>query len=152
VGWLVAVAMMKFSGGVGGRRYQIAAALLTYAAVSMAAIPIGLYEVYNNRPKQTEQQKLAAEQQQLEKESDSGSQEPARAPVRVRPSVSLGLFLGRLAMLGLASPFYQLRDDPFWGVMGLLILFFGMRVAWKIAAGRSIEINGPFESSPPLRT
>jgi len=152
VGWLVAVAMMKFSGGVGGRRYQIAAALLTYAAVSMAAIPIGLYEVYNNRPKQTEQQKLAAEQQQLEKESDSGSQGPARAPVRVRPSVSLGLFLGRLAMLGLASPFYQLRDDPFWGVMGLLILFFGMRVAWKIAAGRSIEINGPFENSPPLRT
>jgi hypothetical protein len=55
-------------------------------------------------------------------------------------------------MLGLASPFYQLRDDPFWGVMGLLILFFGMRVAWKIAAGRSIEINGPFENSPQLRT
>jgi hypothetical protein len=152
VGWLVAVAMMKFSGGVGGRRYQIAAALLTYAAVSMAAIPIGIYEVYNHRPKQTEEQKLAAEQRQLEKESDAGSQEPAPQSVRVRPRVSLGLFLGRLAVLGLASPFYQLRDDPFWGAMGLLILFFGMKVAWKIAAGKSIEINGPFENSPQLRT
>ena len=38
VGWMVGTAMKKGSRGVGGRRYQIAAALLTYAAVSMAAV------------------------------------------------------------------------------------------------------------------
>jgi hypothetical protein len=147
VGWLVASAMMKFSSGIGGRRYQIAAALLTYAAVSMAAVPIGIYQVYNHRPKQTEQQKLAEEQRQLEKENGQESQPaPEVQPVRTRPS--LGVFVGRLALFGLASPFYQLRDDPFWGAMGLLILFFGMRIAWRMAAGRPFAINGPFANTP----
>jgi hypothetical protein len=40
VGWLVAKGMMKGSNGMGGRRYQIAAVLLTYAAISLSAIPI----------------------------------------------------------------------------------------------------------------
>ena len=34
IGWLIAKAMMTATGGVGGRPYQIAAALLTYFAVS----------------------------------------------------------------------------------------------------------------------
>jgi len=42
VGYLVGRAMMMGSKGVGGRRYQIAALLLTYAAVSMSAIPIAI--------------------------------------------------------------------------------------------------------------
>jgi hypothetical protein len=41
VGYLVGKAMMMGSRGVGGRRYQIAAVLYTYMAVSMSAIPIG---------------------------------------------------------------------------------------------------------------
>jgi hypothetical protein len=36
VGWIVGKAMMKGSGGLGGRRYQIAAVLFTYFAVSEA--------------------------------------------------------------------------------------------------------------------
>ena len=43
VGWMVGKAMMKGSNGHGGRRYQITAALLTYAAVSMAAVPISIH-------------------------------------------------------------------------------------------------------------
>lgn len=42
VGLLVGKAMKLGSNGVGGRRYQIAAAALTYAAVSMAAISIAI--------------------------------------------------------------------------------------------------------------
>ena len=42
VGYLVGKAIERGSGGVGGRRYQIAAALLTYMAVSLAAVPIAL--------------------------------------------------------------------------------------------------------------
>ncbi len=43
VGWMIGKAIMKGSGGVGGRRYQITAAALTYCAVSMAAVPIGIH-------------------------------------------------------------------------------------------------------------
>src|SRR5882757_2066021 len=37
VGWLVGKAIMVGSKGFGGKRYQIAAAVLTYAAISIAA-------------------------------------------------------------------------------------------------------------------
>ena len=40
VGWIVGKAMMAGSGNIGGRRYQIAAVVLTYAAVSIAAIQL----------------------------------------------------------------------------------------------------------------
>ena len=40
VGYIVGHAMMKASGGIGGRRYQVTALIFTYAAVSLAAIPI----------------------------------------------------------------------------------------------------------------
>jgi hypothetical protein len=45
VGWLVGAAIKKGSNGIGGRRYQIAAVALTYAAVSLSAIPVGIYYI-----------------------------------------------------------------------------------------------------------
>lgn len=151
VGWLVGMAMMKASGGVGGRRYQIAAVLLTYAAVSMAAIPIWFYFADQHKPRQTEQQRLAAEQRQLEDESGQAHHEPAPAAGPEKPALPLGAWLGRVALLGLASPFIQLRGNPFWGAMGLLILFVGMKIAWRLAAGHAFEVLGPFENSPAQR-
>src|SRR5262245_20257586 len=43
VGYIVGRALLLGTSGVGGRRHQIAAALLTYAAVSMSAVPISLW-------------------------------------------------------------------------------------------------------------
>jgi hypothetical protein len=43
VGYLVGKAMVMGSRGVGGRRYQVVAVLLTYMAVSLAAVPIALF-------------------------------------------------------------------------------------------------------------
>ena len=43
VAWLIARAMMTASGGVGDRRYQIAACLLTYFAVSFGQLIPGLF-------------------------------------------------------------------------------------------------------------
>lgn len=144
VGWLVGTAMMKASGGVGGRRYQIAAVLLTYAAVSMAAIPIWIYFAREDHAKQTQQQK----QQQVEEQQsdDESSQQGASRPQR--PTLTLGAWLVRVAMLGLASPFIELKGDPFWGAIGLLILFVGIKIAWRITAGVPVDILGPFNNSP----
>lgn len=148
VGWIVGTAMMKGSNGVGGKRYQIVAALLTYAAVSMAAVPIWIHFADEKKQqRQTQQQKLADEQRQLEQESGQRPSEPEPAPRAEKPQVSLGTWLGRVALLGLASPFIQLEGNPFWGAMGLLILFFGMRIAWRIAQGKPFGIYGPF--APP---
>jgi len=150
VGWIVGTAMMKGSNGVGGRRYQIAAALLTYAAVSMAAVPIWIHFADERKQqRQTQQQKLEDEQRQLEQESGQRPSEPQPALRAEKPQVSLGTWLGRVVLIGLASPFIELSGSPGWGALGLLILFFGMRIAWRIAAGRPFGVYGPFASAPP---
>lgn len=49
VGWLVGKGIMKGARGFGGRKYQITAVLLTYAAVAMSAVPIGLSQMWKSR-------------------------------------------------------------------------------------------------------
>ncbi len=153
VGWLVGTAMMKGSNGAGGRRYQITAALLTYVAVSMAAVPISIYfATERGRQGQTQRQKLEEEQHQLEKEYGQQPSAPKPVTSEARPQISLGKLgrlVSRLILFGLASPFIELSDSPGWGAMGLLILFVGIRIAWKMAAGRPFEVYGPFADSPP---
>jgi hypothetical protein len=143
VGWMVGKAMMKGSNNQGGRRYQITAALLTYAAVSMAAIPIWIHYQgqHQNKDQITQQQKLAEEQRELEKES---GREPQTAPAK--PAVNPGRALLMLGLLGLASPFLEL-SDPIHGLIGLFILSIGLRIAWQLTARRAPAIDGPFQSA-----
>lgn len=144
VGWMVGKAMMKGSNGQGGRRYQITAALLTYAAVSMAAIPIWIHYASEHKQSQraSQQQLLADEQRELERET---GQSPTPAPAK--PAVNLGKAFVTLAFLGLASPFLELAD-PLHGAIGLFILFIGIRIAWQITGQKRLAIDGPFQSSP----
>jgi hypothetical protein len=52
--------------------------------------------------------------------------------------------VGILTLLGLASPFLEL-SNPTHGIIGLVILFVGMRIAWKITAGRPVTVTGPID-------
>jgi hypothetical protein len=143
VGWMIGKAMMKGSNGRGGRRYQITAALLTYAAVSMAAIPIWIHFAGQKNAQHTaQQQQLAAEQRELEKET-----ERPQTPPPAKPAMNMGKAFLALAFLGLASPFLELAD-PFHGAIGLFILFIGIRIAWQTTRETSPSIDGPFASSP----
>lgn len=49
VGWMVAKAMVRGSGGITGRRYQIVAGILTYAACALASIPVWIYQMPERR-------------------------------------------------------------------------------------------------------
>jgi hypothetical protein len=108
VGYIVGKAIAVGSKGQGGRRYQIAAVLLTYMAVSLSAVAIALYQ-------HTAQSGL--------------------------PSFDIAR-LGELVLLGLASPFRELSDLTH-GVIGLIILFVGIRIAWRMTAARAVNIVGP---------
>src|SRR6267154_1627017 len=68
VGWMVGTAMMKGSKGVGGRRYQITAVVLTYAAVSMAAVPVWLHYGRTQRQEQTQAQRHQTPAQQTQEQ------------------------------------------------------------------------------------
>jgi hypothetical protein len=153
VGWMVGTAMMKGSNGVGGRRYQITAVLLTYAAVSMAAVPVWIHYGNKHQQQQSIQQRRnqQAEEEQRQLESESGKQS-SPAPTPTQPRMSLGGWLARAALLGLASPFLEVwGGGPTFGwVIGLVILFVGMKIAAKLTGGRPLQIYGPFNDSPQL--
>lgn len=141
VGWMVGKAILKGSNGVGGRRYQITAALLTYAAVSMAAIPVWIH--YASTQKQAQQQQVETEQRQLESEFGQ-SHTPVPKPTIARPS--LGSVLLKLALLGIASPLLEIWETgPTVGWMiGVVILAVGIRIAWRITAAPVLQVYGPF--------
>jgi len=141
VGWLVGKAIMLGSKGIGGRRYQIAAVILTYAAVSIAAVPIAL----SYRPKTKSQSESVQPQQQQQSNADAENSQPDKT--QPKPKLSFGAAILQLLVIGLASPFLELQD-PFHGIIGLVILMVGIRIAWQITAGsRRANIQGPYENS-----
>jgi predicted lipid-binding transport protein (Tim44 family) len=140
VGWLVGKAIMLGSKGIGGRRYQIAAVVLTYAAVSLAAIPISIS--YQLKEKSHSE---SVQSQQQQSTTDEANSQPDQAQPKAK--LSFGAAILQLLVIGLASPFLELQD-PFHGIIGLIILMVGIRIAWQITAGsRRARIEGPYESS-----
>jgi hypothetical protein len=131
VGYLVAKAIKKGANGLGGRRYQIAAVALTYAAISVAAVPIGLsYAIKHQK---------AVRQAQSSATPPATGQSTSPAP----HSIPYGALAFRLLGVGLISPFLALQD-PVHGAIGLFILFIGLRIAWQLTASAPLEVEGPY--------
>jgi hypothetical protein len=124
VGFIVGKAMHLGSGGVGGRRYQIVAALLTYIAVSMSAVPIAIHQMQQHQP-----------------------HAQVGATTKQSQPHNLAKAIGVLALVGVASPILDLQN-PTHGIIGLIILFVGMRFAWRFTAGRNLSISGPHIPAP----
>ena len=82
---------------------------------------------------------------QAQQQTDTDSEQQQQT--QNRPGMGLGAALLQLTFIGLASPFLELQD-PLHGLIGLVILFVGIRIAWKIAAGTETQILGPFENAP----
>jgi uncharacterized protein (DUF983 family) len=127
VGYIVGKAMHMGSRGVGGRRYQVVAVLLTYFAVSMSAVPIAIQQIRLHHRNQAQET----------------AQPQPRAPVSIAKTVAV------LAWVGIASPILDLQD-PVHGLIGLVILFVGLRFAWQFTAGRTLNVSGP-HTAPPAR-
>jgi hypothetical protein len=108
VGWLIGKAMMAGSKGIGGRKYQIVAALLTYFAISLASVPILLAEAY-----------------------EKGTE------------IDWANFAGVLVVYGIASPILDLAGGMAFGLIGLLILFVGLRIAWRLTAAKKVIVAKP---------
>ena len=152
VGYLVGKAIERGSGGVGGRRYQIAAALLTYMAVSLAAVPIALsVHMKHNSAQQQAQAAAPAAAPEATPASASASAPaipaaaataPATPAAASAPKAGFAKAVGLLALLGLASPFLDLAD-PVHGIIGLIILLVGIRIAWRLTAAKPLHISGP---------
>jgi hypothetical protein len=141
VGYIIAKAMMKGSGGVGGRKFQIAAVLLTYGAVSLAAIPVAIHGYSGksgdgNSQVQTQPQP-AGESQDPNKQAVASSQSEGGSGAGFLSAI------GALLLIGLASPFLELSEG-IHGILGLVILFVGLNIAWKTTEAAEFQLLGPF--------
>jgi hypothetical protein len=146
VGYIVGKAIHMGSRGAGGRRYQIAAVLLTYSAVSLSAIPMAISVARKQGPSSHSQPSRSPVKNSPIASSTPG--DDASAPNDGPQAHSFGAAVGYLALLGLASPFLDLQD-PIHGVLGLIILSVGIRIAWRLTAGSEAQILGPFENRAP---
>lgn len=152
VGYLVGKAMMMGSGNIGGRRYQWAAVVLTYAAVSIAvfSIQVGLYvqqrRALDGVPKSSPSvsQPLA---QPAAPAPQSGATVASAPPEERRHALpaNLGKILLMFLLYGLASPVLIVMGNFAHGVIGLLILALGLRIAWRLATGPPMpSVEGPY--------
>ena len=147
VGYIVGKAIMAGSRGIGGRRYQITAVLLTYAAVSMSAIPIGIAQFIKQpkEPRQSQVKKTAPTTTDSSTADSEPNTDESLAPAG-QPKISIGSAVAALLFAGLASPFLELQD-PVSGGIGIIILIVGIRIAWKLTEEKPIDIVGPFNNS-----
>jgi hypothetical protein len=129
VGFLVGKAILMGSRGAGGRRYQVAAVLLTYLAVSFSAVPIAI----------SLHMKQKSAHQAAQASDSTTASEPKMSAIKAA---------GVLTLIGVASPFLQL-SDPMHGVIGLVILFVGLRIAWRMTAAKPVNIVGPINEAAP---
>lgn len=131
VGYAVGVAVRKGSNGLGGRRCQIAAVALTYFAITFSYIPVGIREYI----KQSPSARAAA------REATKGKSITAEIAPTPGPSA---LLVGVVVLSGLAllSPFLNLASGG--GILGLIILFFGLQRAWQVTRRDDRALTGPF--------
>jgi hypothetical protein len=154
IGWIVGRTVQRVTRGFGSVRHQVLAVALTYFASAMGYFPavIGALGKGGDR---TEQSAAAPTAAPSAAPAPTGAPaapgrtaagEPAApaaaAPVE-RPGVgALFLFIVVTFGLTLAAPLLMITEG-FSGLLGLLIIFFGLRTAWTVAKGVQASITGP---------
>ena len=144
IGWAVARVIQKVTRGFGGVRHQVLAVALTYFATSMGYLP-AIFEGLSNAGHATEQTVAGA---------PGAAAAPAPAPAEADGAkggpgllVSLAFLTAITTALTLAAPFLDLSSG-FSGILGLLIIFFGLRTAWRVSKGVDAPITGPHALAP----
>jgi hypothetical protein len=146
IGYMVGLAVRKGAGGGGGRRFQVLAALLTYASVAFAYTPLAVHQVMkSSRPAQQKQQNTESGETADISPLPAAAEEAAPLEERSRPTAGQP-FLGATMVLGLvlALPVLVVIGSFPSGLISAFIILIGMRQAWRMTAVPSLEILGPF--------
>jgi len=114
--------------------------ILTYVAVSIVAVFIWISAYVKAKP-----QSQSIQLKQQSPSTNAANDQPEETQSKPKPG--MGAALLQLLLVGLASPFLELQD-PLHGIIGLVILMVGIRIAWQITVGsRRADIQGPYEVS-----
>jgi hypothetical protein len=131
IGYMVGYAVRKGAGG-GGRRFQVMAVALTYAAVGLAYTPIVFKAADDHRNQ--------AAQQATDSASAAAPAETSASKTRVNPLIAILSLLGFIAVLPVLIVFGSLPS----GIISGAIISFGMMQAWKMTRTPALTITGPY--------
>jgi hypothetical protein len=120
-GWLVGKAMRKGSGGAGGRKFQIVAVLLTYAAITTSYVPRVIIDLRH---------------QQAAKKSAPTEEVESPTPAKMVSAIAI------LVAFCLAAPFLGIASGS--GILGAFIIVIGLLQAWRAMAVNKAVIVGPY--------
>ena len=143
MGWAIGRVIQKVTRGFGSVRHQVLAVALTYCASSMGYLPM-VFEGLRGAAQGTEQGVAGAPGA-----APAAPAAPAAEPTGEGPGLllSLALLAALTTALTLAAPFLDLAGG-FSGILGLLIIFFGLRTAWRVSRGVDAPITGPHALAP----
>jgi|SRR5215471_1020353 len=180
IGYMVGYGVRMGAGG-GGRRFQVMAVAFTYMAVALAYTPLLFKAAFEHRRKEAAVHARttgaagdtgtvgdsgtagdSSTPDESAPASDSGSGTPRRsgtasvaAAAEQRESRASGnpLF-GLVLLLGLiaALPVLSIIGSMPSGFISALIIFFGMKQAWKMTGASGIVITGPYRVGVPRTT
>lgn len=137
IGYMVGYAVRKGSGGRGGRRFQILAVALTYAAIGLAYTPIVVQAVRNS-----------SRTQRTAPTSDGRPAATRAATATPEGTRTFVAIMGLLAFVGLLPLLVVWGSLPS-GLITALIIFIGMRQAWKMTGTWPLQIFGPYRVGRP---
>jgi hypothetical protein len=126
IGYMVGRAIRHASNRLGGRPQQILAVLLTYFAITFSYVVVFIYEAASKHPPSAQQSAVTA---------------TPRAPLNP------GAVVVGLVSLAAIAPFLALGSNPVGGLISLVIIFFGLRQAWRMTGRSDILIVGPYNVS-----
>jgi hypothetical protein len=147
VGVMVGKAIRHGSNGLGGRPQQILAVALTYLAITTSYVTVGIYEMVRNPEAsvETPANTLATPLDEAGASSPS-SKSTSGTTESDTGDGSLAIALLGLAGLIVAAPFLTLGSG-ISGILSIVILFIGLKQAWKLTERSDIQVTGPYTPS-----
>jgi hypothetical protein len=164
IGWAIGRSIQRVTRGFGGRKHQVLAVVLTYFASSMGYLP-SVLKAFSNIAAEGSDQGAAATTAPAAPAPSSAptaagtaaaSEMPAPPPRETQPSAPGGLGLAASLVLAalfatlimLAAPILEVSSG-FSGLLGVLIIFFGLRTAWRVSKGVEATVTGPYKVAAP---
>ena len=155
IGWVVGRAVHKVTRGLGSRKHQVLAVALTYCASTMGYLP-GIVKALGEVSQKSDAGAVAPASTAAPADPPTPGSQPTSAdeprpekaapaqPPAVPGAVAIVLAIVLVTVLTLAAPFLEIAGG-FSGLLGLLIIFFGLQAAWRVSRGAVAPITGPHQ-------
>jgi hypothetical protein len=157
IGWAVGRAVQKGTRGFGSVRHQVLAVALTYFASSMGYLP-AIFKAFSHQASDTHQTDAkpaaASAPTTAPTAAPAGEAPPPPAPSAGPTEPEHGIVASLLILVGLttafmlAAPLIEITGG-FSGILGALIIFFGLRTAWRVSKGVEATMTGPHRVGAP---